>query len=47
MFYIFFGLYIVFVLLPCYVAGSSRIARANDEIGESYDSGIESANPFA
>lgn len=35
MFYIAFGIWFLFVLLPCYVAGSSRIARANDEIDAS------------
>lgn len=34
MFYVFLGIYIVFVLLPCFIAGSSAVMRAADEIGE-------------
>lgn len=44
--YVFLGIYIL-ILIACYVAGSNRIVRANDEITEPDDSGIESSNPTA
>jgi hypothetical protein len=47
MFYVFLGAYIVFVLLPCYIAGSSVISRANEQIDQADDGGIEHPNPTA
>ena len=37
----------VFVLLPCYLAGSTWIARANQQIEEGDRSGLESSYPTA
>jgi hypothetical protein len=44
--YAFLAIWLV-ILLLCYLAGSSAIYRANEQIGESSDSGVESTNPTA
>lgn len=46
MFYAFLAIWIV-ILLLCYLAGSTVIYRANEQIGEADESGIEHANPTA
>ena len=46
MFYAFLGIWLV-LLLFCYLAGSTAIYRANEQIGEADDSGIEHLYPTA
>jgi DNA-binding transcriptional regulator YdaS (Cro superfamily) len=46
MFYAFLSIWLV-ILLLCYLAGSTAIYRANEQIGEPSDGGIESTNPTA
>lgn len=41
MFYVLLGIYTVFILLPCWMAGSSAYVRQAD------DGGIEHPNPTA
>jgi hypothetical protein len=33
-FLIFLGIWLVFIVMPCWMAGSTLIARANEQIGE-------------
>jgi hypothetical protein len=44
--YAFLGIWLL-ILLLCYVAGSTALFRANEQINEAGDSGIEHANPTA
>jgi hypothetical protein len=46
MFYAFLSIWLV-ILLLCYLAGSTAIYRANQQIGEADDSGIEHLHPAA
>lgn len=44
--YIPIGIWLVLLLL-CYLAGSTAIYRANEQIGEADDSGIKHSTPTA
>jgi hypothetical protein len=44
--YAFLGIWLV-ILLLCWLAGSTVIYRANEDIGEAGDSGIEHTYPTA
>lgn len=46
-FSLFFAAWGVFVLLPCYLAGSTWIARANQQIEEGDGSSLECTYPTA
>lgn len=47
LFLLFIAFWAVFVLLPCWLAGSTRINRPSDDFTEPDYSGIESTYPSA
>lgn len=46
-FLIFLGIWLVFIVVPCWLAGSTWIARANEHLGQADDSSVEHAYPTA